>query len=76
MREDTSGRNEKKSGRKEVGVKIQAGIKRNQTGVQKKLRLRLKKKYLATLTGRHCSSDEGSCIRGGYYPASAPANNR
>lgn len=46
MREDKSGRNEKKSGRKEVGVKIQDGIKRNQTGVQKKFRLRLKKKIL------------------------------
>lgn len=40
IEENGSVRNEKKSGRKEVGVKIQDGIKRNQTGVRKKIRLR------------------------------------
>lgn len=34
------------------------------------------KRYLATLTGRYCSSDEGNSIRAGYSLTSAPSNNR
>lgn len=60
---------------KKLGVKIEDGIKRNRTQVQKKNQAEVKR-YLATLTRRHCSFDEGNYIRARYSLALAPSNNR